>query len=301
MEVTKIAVHSGKFHADDVCAVATLLLYLGIADPESMAVEIIRTRDKEQIGEADYVFDVGMEYDPNRHRYDHHQDGGAGVRENGISFAAFGLAWKHFGGEVCGSQEVADKIERRMVMPLDASDNGEEYFDMREHGLLPYGASIIVGAFLPTWQEQQTEETLKATFIELVRYAMIIIRREVAHAQASVEGHKHVEEAYQRAEDKRVIVLDVKLPWEERIEQYPEPVFVAYPQDDMWRARAVRSGEGLFKNRKDFPKAWAGLDSEELPKVTGVEDALFCHRKLFTVAAKSKEGILELVKQALNA
>lgn len=300
MEVTKIAVHNGKFHADDVCAVATMLLYLGIADPESMAVEIIRTRDKAQMDEADYVFDVGMEYDPARHKYDHHQDGGAGVRDNGISYAAFGLAWKHFGEKLCESKEVADKIERRMVIPLDASDNGEEYFDMRDTGLLPYSAPVIVGSFLPTWQEEQNEEVLYQKFIELVRYAMVVIRREIAHAKAIIEGHTHVEEAYTRAEDKRVIVLDIKLPWEEHIEKYPEPIYVVYPQDSMWRARAVRSGEGLFKNRKDFPKTWAGLDSEELPKVTGVEDALFCHRKLFTIAAKSKEGILDLVQQALN-
>lgn len=300
MEVTTIAVHNGKFHADDVCAVATMLLYLGIADPESMAVKILRTRDKEQLDKADYVFDVGMEYNPERHRYDHHQDGGAGVRDNGISYAAFGLAWKHFGKQLCESKEVADKIERHMVIPLDAADNGEDYFDMREHKLLPYSAQVIVGSFLPTWQEERSEEILYEKFIELVRYAMVVIKREIAQAKAIVEGHAHVEEAYNDAEDKRVIILDIKLPWEERMEQYPEPLFVVYPQDDMWRARAVKKGTDLFTNRKDFPQAWAGLDSEELPKVTGVEDALFCHRKLFTIAAKTKEGILELVKQALE-
>lgn len=35
--------------------------------------EIIRTRDPAQLAECDIVVDVGGEFDPKRHRYDHHQ------------------------------------------------------------------------------------------------------------------------------------------------------------------------------------------------------------------------------------
>lgn len=35
--------------------------------------EIIRTRDPTQLAECDIVVDVGGEFDPKRHRYDHHQ------------------------------------------------------------------------------------------------------------------------------------------------------------------------------------------------------------------------------------
>lgn len=35
--------------------------------------EIIRTRDPAQLAECDVVVDVGGEFDPKRHRYDHHQ------------------------------------------------------------------------------------------------------------------------------------------------------------------------------------------------------------------------------------
>lgn len=35
--------------------------------------EIIRTRDTTQLAECDIVVDVGGEFDPKRHRYDHHQ------------------------------------------------------------------------------------------------------------------------------------------------------------------------------------------------------------------------------------
>lgn len=34
---------------------------------------MVRTRDPERLAECDVVVDVGGEYDPERHRYDHHQ------------------------------------------------------------------------------------------------------------------------------------------------------------------------------------------------------------------------------------
>lgn len=35
--------------------------------------EIVRTRDPGLLSECDIVVDVGGEFDPSRHRYDHHQ------------------------------------------------------------------------------------------------------------------------------------------------------------------------------------------------------------------------------------
>ena len=40
---------------------------------------------------ADIVIDVGGQYDPDAGRFDHHQRGGAGERENGIPYSSFGL------------------------------------------------------------------------------------------------------------------------------------------------------------------------------------------------------------------
>ena len=54
----KIITHSGSYHADDVFAVATLTLLLGLNK-----VEIVRTRDRDTIETGDYVVDVGGEYD----------------------------------------------------------------------------------------------------------------------------------------------------------------------------------------------------------------------------------------------
>lgn len=49
--------------------IADLQSFLFIAQD----AEIIRTRDLTQLAECDIVVDVGGEFDPKRHRYDHHQ------------------------------------------------------------------------------------------------------------------------------------------------------------------------------------------------------------------------------------
>ena len=101
VEPLRVATHSGSFHADEVFALATLRLHFGV-------IGIIRTRDPEELAACDLRIDVGRKYDPESGDFDHHQ-GDAGERANGIRYASFGLVWKSFGAQVCGSEAIADR------------------------------------------------------------------------------------------------------------------------------------------------------------------------------------------------
>nr|KAF6367714.1 hypothetical protein mMyoMyo1_001667 [Myotis myotis] len=68
MAPPRIGTHNGTFHCDEALACALLRLL-----PEYQDAEIVRTRDPEKLASCDVVVDVGGEYDPQRHRYDHHQ------------------------------------------------------------------------------------------------------------------------------------------------------------------------------------------------------------------------------------
>ena len=81
----KVVTHSGSFDPDDVLAVASLQLYLGVEN-----VEIIRSRCMEVIEAADWVVDVGGFYDLSTNRFDHHQNG-VPQRDNGVPYSALGL------------------------------------------------------------------------------------------------------------------------------------------------------------------------------------------------------------------
>ncbi|TSC68324.1 MAG: metal-dependent protein hydrolase [Parcubacteria group bacterium Gr01-1014_72] len=290
-----IVTHSGNFHPDDIFAVAVLRrLYAGGAN-------VLRSRELSVIASADFAVDVGSEYDPARRRFDHHQEGGAGVRANGIPYASFGLVWKAFGSELCGGDGgVAREIEERLVLPIDAHDNGITLVELTHLGVYPYLFQDIVQAFRPTWKEDPHGRD--KTFFRLVDLAGEILEREIIHAASRSEGERFVREAYERAEDKRSIVLTADYPWEEFLSSRLEPLFVVSPErgTENWQVNAVRTAPNSFESRQLFPVTWAGKRDHELALASGVPDALFCHNKRFFAVARSREGALALVVAALR-
>lgn len=292
-EVIKVVTHSGNFHADEILAVAALEIYFN-GNP----YEVVRTRDAEVIKMGDYVVDVGGEYDPSRNRFDHHQEGGAGVRENGIPYSSFGLVWKHFGVAITGSLEIAEAIDRKLGWPIDMGDNGVSSYHITEYGVHPYLMHNIVAAYRPTWQEAGVEDE---RFFELVKLCKRIIEREIATEHDKLVGAKEVERAYELAEDKRIIVLENYYPWNEVLAGKPEPLYVVKPkrQNTGWEVDCVRTDVHGFVNRKNLPAEWAGKVGETLQQVTGVPDAVFCHNNLYVAVTKTKEGAIKLAQMAI--
>jgi len=294
----KIITHSGKFHSDDVFAVATLRQIF----PDA---EIIRTRDAAVIASGDIVVDVGFVYDSAKNRFDHHQEGGAGERKNGVPYASFGLVWAMFGEQICGDGNVASIIDEILVQPIDAGDNGVDIYTCTIPGVFPYTIGSIVDLFRPT----HTEETsYDEAFVRAVAWAEWVILREVRSVKDAQAGKILVEEFYDKTPDKRVIVFDTTNTLGREITisflmKYHEVLYaVLYRKDvDSWQCVALNQHEGTYRVRKPFPESWAGKRDQELADITGVSDAVFCHRERFMVVAKSKEGAVKLAELALAA
>jgi uncharacterized UPF0160 family protein len=290
-----VATHNGKFHLDDVFAVAAIKLLVG------EDVEVIRTRNQELINSADYAVDIGLEYDPSRKRFDHHQEGRAGERQNGIPYAAFGLVWKEYGVELCGGDsEVAERIDR-FVQGIDALDNGITLTeDIRDDVSAP-SLHGIVAAFRPTWKE--SEALYDEAFNNLYPLAALYLERMIRVSKDGIEGDRAVEKAYAAAEDKRIIILDKNYFFYEVLARYAEPLFAVYPDPTtgMWRVKAVRVRPEEFALRKELPASWAGKRDEELQEISGVSDAVFVHNSLFLGGTKSKEGAIKLAQIAVES
>lgn len=286
----KVITHNGGFHTDDVFAVATLGLALG---PEN--IEVVRTRDEAVIAAGDIVVDVGGAYDPALQRFDHHQLG-APVRENGIPYAAFGLVWKHYGEQVAGSKEVADIIEQKLVLPIDASDNGVQTFEQKLEDISPVTVQDVVGLWKPAWKG---EEDVDGRFLEAVAFARDVLKRAVMHTKADMEERQAAETLYESSDNKRVLISDAELSPSLFID-HPEVLFVVFADENgNWDAVAVRERHDSFATRVRFPEEWGGLRDAELATASGIPDAVFCHRAGFIFVAKSKEGVLAAVQKAL--
>lgn len=286
----KVAVHDGMFHPDEVFSVAVLSLYL------KRPLKIFRTRDQKILSKMDYLFDVGGEYDPQKHKFDHHQNGWDFKRANGIPYASSGLAWKEFGEKITGSIEVANKIDEKIMQPMDAEDNTLEICKNTFENVSPYSVSDYIFSFNPVWTEKGAD-SLK--YFEIaVEEAKKVLIREIKKAHGSILGKKRIEKIYNETSDKRILVLDESYTWRKFVSLYPEPLFVIKPNKD-WYINAVNVAGLKFKNKLDFPDSWAGKSGKDLVKVTGVKDAIFCHNNRSVATARSKEGAIELARRAI--
>ena len=294
----KIVTHSGQFHCDDVFAVATLELYLEKTDTK---YTVIRTRNEDEFVTADFLIDVGGEYDPSRNRFDHHQKEGAGIRDNGIPYASFGLVWKTFAPLLCSDLRVVEKVEKKLVMPIDAGDSGMLLYSPKIENIYEYSIAQAIAAFVPTWKENDQSPT--DIFPTVVAFAKQIIQREIKKAEDKIVAEQEVLRVYQDAIDKTIIEFPMHYPWKETLSKYEEPLYIISPREDKkYQVQAVPKGNPLeMKYRKYFPREWGGLRSEELAKITGVSDALFCHKDCFLVVAGSLLGARTLAQLAVNA
>jgi uncharacterized UPF0160 family protein len=295
-----VVTHSGGFHADDAFGVAALTLLLGDEN-----IEVVRSRDHEIIAKGDYVLDVGQVYDPVKNRFDHHQHGGAGKRDNGIPYAAFGLIWKHYGAQIAGSEEAAAGIDRRLIQPIDAFDNGVELFTLNDYDVSPYTVQSIFAALEAAWGESVTHDQ---DFSDAVVVARKILSREILHEQQNAKAFEIARKAYEESADKRVIVVEsdptiARPVLMAALTRYPEPIYIIRRHEDQgnWQVICAVDDIRSFTNRKDLPVAWAGKHDEELAAITGVSDAVFCHNVRFIAVARSKEGALKLAELALAA
>jgi uncharacterized UPF0160 family protein len=289
-----IATHDGSFHADEVFAIAALAL---LGDP----VEVVRTRDRDALAQADLRVDVGFRYDPSTGDFDHHQRDFDSARDNGVRYASFGLVWREFGAQVCeGEQDVADAVEETLVQSVDANDTGQQLTRVLIDDVHPLTVNGIIGGFNARWDEALTAEEERARFDQAVALAQGIIAREIASAASGRRAQRIVRDAITAAPDPRVVELPINTPWKQvLVPEAPDALFVIYPKRQGFGLEAVPRAVGSFENRRNLPATWGGLEGADLVAATGVTEALFCHAKRFLAVATTRAGVQQLAELAL--
>ncbi|OUS39860.1 metal-dependent hydrolase, partial [Oleispira antarctica] len=228
-------------------------------------------------------------------RFDHHQRGGAGERENGIPYSSFGLIWQKYGLEICGgNQDIANSVDSGLVSTIDAVDCG--HVEGVSKGI---SLSQTISMFNPTWQEDSHYDEC---FDEAVAFASRILARFIASANGGISAKAIVAKAVENAEDPRVIVLEQYTPWKRTVHALSEEaLYVVYPSGSgPWRIQTVPMELGSFEDRKSLPTPWAGLSNKELQDVTGIDDAMFCHNGLFIGGAETFESTMKMAAMALQ-
>lgn len=287
--------HNGKFHADEV--MATAVLQKVYAD-QGAELEVVRSRDPLTIAVADIVYDVGGMYDHMHRRYDHHQPG-ALTREDGLTRSALGLIWLHYGAQYCdGDERVAARIDTTLVRGIDARDNGE--LRRPDDPTRPdYGISQVIEQLNPILERG---ETYDEQFVKAVGRAAELLARLKEKMVIEVKVEEKVVAARALSEDDRYAILNHQVTPPDTLANIEGLEYLVFPEhtNNTWQVYTIRTPEDPFVSKRPFPEEWAGLMNDDLAHLTGVDDALFCHAKRFLAVAKSREGALALLAQALQ-
>ena len=140
-----IGTHDGTPHADDIFAVAIILLV-------DSRYDVIRTRDKQLLQTADLRVDVGMKYEPPTD-FDHHMPDFNIVRPDGRPYASAGLVGHHFWSYIIEGSHVYERLDDKLLSSIDAVDCGIDtytpispyrVFDIQSYfaGYIPSAASL---------------------------------------------------------------------------------------------------------------------------------------------------------------
>lgn len=294
-----LVTHSGTFHTDDIFSTAILSIL------NNGNIKIIRIKPGMEIPtNFDYVYDIGGIYNPDNNQFDHHQKDGP-LRENGIPYSSVGLIWKKYGEQICGNKKVAERIEKRIIVPIDALDNGVDICRNVFGDIFCYDVGDIFKSEIPTWKEDPND--MNKAFFSEVKKAIILLEREIKVAQDDIEGVEMIVDYYKHSVDKKIIILEKNFPrylYQEVLGSLPEPIYIVLPdtRGKNWKTEAVRMNSGTKDSRKPFPLAWRGeIDLEKLREMTGIPDIIFCHRNGFLASTNSKETAILLAEKALIA
>lgn len=287
-----VITHSGIFHADEVLATVILSKIFG-------DITVLRTF-KVPYGIRDdvIVYDIGLG------KFDHHQKGGNGARENGVPYAACGLLWKEFGHRIvegtCNPELVWSLIDRDLIQGVDATDNGAT--PKVDSVASNMSFSGVLSSFNPTWDSKIDSDE---AFMRAVNCAEAIFENVLANAISKANAQNIIDEAIETSEG-GIMVLSQFAPWQEFIFSSANPkaedvLFVVFPSNrGGYNWQAVPDKLGSFGQRKSVPSEWKGLNGVELQNVTGVPTASFCHHAGFIGGAATLKDAIALAKIAIN-
>ena len=318
-----IATHDGSFHADETLACAILTYLFENSN-------IIRSRDMKILEKADLIIDVSGKNDE-RH-YDHHSNAFTLERSNGIRYATAGIIWEKYGIEYlhkiyCNfvkanipliSDAIFEKaflrIDREVMWMVDLNDNGQlnEFIDnslgtlnekeqsivdnlnelYRLEPSIPY---LVAMQNLPNISGQEQNKAFLNT-VKILKTLMQNIAINALHTEYGIDQVLHVYDGGP------ILIMHERLPWTNAFLANPE-IFkdcylAVYPDRKRgWRIQSLpHSAAQRFKNRCSAPKAWRGLDFENLDKATSLSNTIFVHKAGFTGGAMDFETNLEMAR-----
>lgn len=289
---------------------------------------VVRTRDEAVMARLPILVDVGGEYDPARHRYDHHQRGfdERFSSAHATKLSSAGLVYKHFGmdvirrvaGDAASNEVLVQTVYRRMyddfVECLDGIDNGIARYPASVRPAYGSGGTDLparVGRLNPAWNESHADVDAQfekavamatGEFVDQARHMLSVWWPARAIVERALDSRMDVDASG------AIVVLDTACPWESHLFDLEDErgvqgavLYVVFQDTNKtWRVRAMAASRGSFENRKPLPEPWRGLRDRELSAVLQLDGCIFVHASGFIGGHATRDGALQMARLAMS-
>ena len=189
-------------------------------------------------------------------------------------------------------------IDKELVEGIDAVDNG--VFPEINANFKVKTLDDIIKACNPSFGSNQDENE---QFIKAVGIAKIIFQEIIHNIVGKVKAKKIILQKL-KVTEKDYLELEEYIPYEETIlknEEGNHILFALYPSNrGGWGIKTIKKSAEDKTDRLSFPENWAGLENQELEKITGIKDVTFCHSGRFLMTCKTKEAAYKVLEKVLN-
>ena len=300
----KVCVHNGMFHADEVLALAIIMIALG-----KDKVEYIRSRNFPDYMEADFAVDVGGSYDGVKF-FDHHQNTFFKMHEGtDISYAAAGLLWDKYCFSIAsiylGDTDI-NKINKfytyvvnNLILGVDATDNGQ-YKDnnsIHQNTLSSIVKTFNVDNYLTNLVEQHT------AFKQVVEFMYQYLHRFLKNTANSILDEDIVLNAF-AVSDNGVMVLPKFIPsWKNIIlrvdANHKVKVCLVESKPGEWSITSALKEANSMEPLCPAPLCLRGIPDTDVVEFAGVRRFIFVHKSGYTGSfkASNKEEAIRVAEK----
>lgn len=308
-----LVTHSGTFHADDVLSTVILSKYLGGTITVERIGNFSESTERELRRREAMRKHPVIVYDIGGGKYDHHQEGGNGTRENGIPYSSVGLVWRDFGINLLSktfpnnsdwvNNYILNFVDQNLIQGIDAYDNN--ILPTLDFPAQPMNFSEIIQNFNPRWDNQS--EDSDAAFLQAVSCAEVIFDKFIQTALSKATTQEMVESSINSATN-GIMVFDQSIgleEWEEAFfssinKKANEIMYAVIPVcKTEYRVWCVPENLHSQNPRKPFPDLWKKA-SIMLKDYIQIPDALYCHSSGALAAVKSLESAISLANLAMK-
>ena len=292
----RIVTHSGKIHSDEVAAISLLSNYFA---HKNIIVTVLRSRNTDSFLDTDILVDVGLEYDHDFLRYDHHQKGfnERWDYNSEIPLSSAGLIWRHYGSEIIemylSKNENTDTINDlkniiyyKLIQEIDANDNG-----------IPFENSYISNLVAALNGDVNDEKVQNENFnraIELVGNIFDIKFNEIITSYFNYQKDLQVVKDLDLSGSYLIINQNIPTIFKclDELDPKQNIKFCIFENDNEYTIKTRKQNEEKF-----IPLC--PILSEEILRKT-CNDIIFVHKAGFLAKTKTLESATIIVKLSLN-